>query len=311
MTDADKDLIEGDETDLETDLEGGEGAEELAEGGAVEGEEGSEELNAEGEVVDDHEREEIRARRREERKQKREAQRQREESMRRELASRDVMIHELNTRLNAVEQRNQGSEAARVDGAITQAAQEYNYWKSKIAEGSQTLDGNLVAEATEKMFVAQRKYEDLGRIKTAYQQRTAQPAPLDPRLANHAKAWMEDNKWYDPDKKDMDSRIAFELDVALAAEGWNPTTPQYWEELQARVSKYLPHRVKKNYTSSNSRAKSTTTGSGRESAPSSGSGVYKLSPVRVQAIKDAGMWNDADKRKQMIKSYQDFDRANG
>jgi hypothetical protein len=33
-----------------------------------------------------------------------------------------------------------------------------------------------------------------------------------------------------------------------------------------------------------------------------------LSPQRVQAIKDAGMWDNKEQRMKMIKRFMDFDR---
>lgn len=272
--------------------------------------EGGESVESSGDTEDDeNEREAIRARRREERKHKKEAIREREATMRRELAARDAIINEMRERLNAVERRNQGSEVAQIDNAIQDSANAYNYWKQQIAIGTQTMDGNVVAEATEKMLLAQRKFEELNRVRNGYQQRQQQPTPLDPRLAQHAKGWMEKNKWYNPAGTDIDSKVALAIDTALAEEGWNPTTPQYWEELDSRVKKYLPHRAAQPARAT--RTNSPVAGSGRDSAPAKSSGTYKLAPERVQAIKDAGMWNDPAKRDAMIKSYQDYDRANG
>jgi 2-polyprenyl-6-methoxyphenol hydroxylase-like FAD-dependent oxidoreductase len=39
--------------------------------------------------------------------------------------------------------------------------------------------------------------------------------------------------------------------------------------------------------------------------------VYTLSPDRVKAIKDAGMWDDVAERNKMIKTYREYDRTNG
>jgi hypothetical protein len=118
---------------------------------------------------------------------------------------------------------------------------------------------------------------------------------------------MERNKWYDPNGGDADSRRALEIDRELAREGWVPTTPQYWEELESRVKKNLPHRGKTNYNSS----KSVVTGSGRESAPSGNGGTYKLSSERVAALKDSGMWDDPKQRAEAVKRFKEYDRANG
>ena len=46
------------------------------------------------------------------------------------------------------------------------------------------------------------------------------------------------------------------------------------------------------------------TGSGRESAAGSGGkNTFTLSPEQVRAMKDAGFWDDPEKRNKMIKRY--------
>ena len=38
--------------------------------------------------------------------------------------------------------------------------------------------------------------------------------------------------------------------------------------------------------------------------------TIRLSPDRVQAIKDAGAWDDVERRNKMIRAYAQYDRAN-
>ena len=142
---------------------------------------------------------------------------------------------------------------------------------------------------------------------TAPQRERTIRAP-DPQLQKYASTWMENNSWYDPNGKDPDSRIALTIDQAMAEEGWNPKTPQYWDELDNRLQKYLPHR----YTGDtdekpnrNSRPRNVVTSSGRESSSSNviGKNQFALSRDQVQAMKDAGMWDDPEKRAKMIRRY--------
>jgi hypothetical protein len=98
----------------------------------------------------------------------------------------------------------------------------------------------------------------------------------------------------------------------MAEEGWNPTSADYWEELDNRLHKYLPHR----YTSGtdekpirNSRPRNVVTSSGRESVSTTrGGNTFTLSPDQVRAMKDAGMWDDAEKRAKMIATYAQYAR---
>lgn len=264
-----------------------------------------EELNG---AADDDEREAIRERRREERRNRKLAQREREDTLRRELQSRDTLIDELRQKVNAIENRNAGSELAQIGQAKQQAGQAYAFFRDQIAIASEAGNHKAVAEATDKMLQAQRKFDELQNVEKAYKQRQAQPQALDPRLANHAKAWMADNKWYDPTGRDTDSSIALTLDRQMATEGWDPTTAEYWEELSARVKKYLPHRAKAPKMSTGT-PRPIVAGSGRENSTSASvKGGYKVSADRVQAMKDAGIWDDPKARAEAIKRYKDYDK---
>lgn len=257
---------------------------------------------------DDSEREAIRARRRKERHEKKEYQREKEQSLRREIASRDEVINQLQSRVAAVERTHQGSEEAQIDASITEAADAYNFFKDQIAVAATANNGAGIADATEKMILAQRRYEDLNKVKASFKRDKEKPAPLDPRLLNHAKEWMSKNTWYDPNGTDPQSRLALQIDRELSKEGWNATTPQYWQELDARVKKNIPETNKQVYNGKKSN--SIAGGSGRDSAPSGNTGTYKLSAERVAAIKDSGKWEDPKERAAMIASYKKYDAAN-
>jgi len=211
--------------------------------------------------------------------------------------------------MDSFERRSTGSDMAQLENAKKQTAQAYNYYKDQIRVATEAGNGAAVAEATEKLIQSQRKFDELSSYERNMKQRQAAPQPLDPRLINHAQKWMERNDWYDAGAKDPDSRIVMTLDQQLAEEGWDPTTPQYWEELDVRAKKYLPHRTNRGI-SQTTKPRSVVTGSGREATSSQPSKGYKLSADRVQAIKDAGAWDDPKLRREMIQSYIDYDKQN-
>lgn len=259
---------------------------------------------------DDEEREAIRARRREERKQRKQAAKDREEALRRELAARDGVINDLRSKVEAIERRNMSGEAAKIEAAKEQTARAYNYFKDQIRVATEANDGAGVATATERMIQAQQKFNELTRVEQAYKQRQAAPQPLDPRLAEQAKTWIDRNKWYNPEGRDQDSRIVLTLDQQLADEGWDPTTREYWSELDTRVKKYLPHRANSGTIETRSKPRSVVTGSGRETQSKTGGGTFKLSAERVQALKDAGIWDDPTQRAEAIKRFREYDKSN-
>ena len=255
------------------------------------------------------EREAIRERRRQERKHRKEAQREREDTLRRELAARDAVINELREKMDVFERRSNGSELAQIENAKKQSVQAYQYFKDQIRLAGEAGNHAAVADATEKMIQAQRRFDELNNVERAYKQKQAAPQPLDPRLANHAKEWMNKNKWYDPTARDQDSEIAMKIDQRLAQEGWDPTTKEYWDELDTRVKKYLPHRAQSAKVSS-TKPKSVVTGGSREAAGANSQSTYKLSSERVKALKDAGIWDDPKQRAEAIKRFKDYDKQN-
>lgn len=198
------------------------------------------------------------------------------ESLKRELSARDRIINEMNQRLSTVERKSNGSEMAQLEQAEREAVQAYNHFKDINAKAIEQANGTVAIEAQEKMFAARQRYEQLQNIKKSMQAKQQTPQPLDPRLVNHAQEWMEKNSWYDPAGKDEDSAVALTIDNRLAAEGWDPTTPEYWKELESRVKKYLPHRANSGYNKPKVGNRPPVAGSGRESS-SSGKSTYRLS----------------------------------
>ena len=216
---------------------------------------------------------------------------------------------ELLERLSVLEKKSHGSDLARLNKAMEDQQNRILFAKQKISEATSTGNGELLTSAQEMWFEARRQFEALDSVK---KKATAQPrqrtiqAP-DPQMQRHANNWMESNQWYDPNGKDPDSRVALTIDQAMAEEGWNPKTPQYWEELDTRLQKYLPHRytVGEDEKPAQRRPRSFVTGSGRESASSSaiGRNQFALTRDQVSAMKDAGMCDDAENRANMIRRY--------
>lgn len=234
------------------------------------------------------------------------------EGLKRELASRDRIINELNQRVSVVERRSSGSEMAQLDHYEREATNYYNHFKQVNAKAIEAADGAAANDAQEKMFAARQRLSQIANIRKAVSNQAQQPAPLDPRVISGAQDWASKNSWYDPNGDDEDSYVVRQLDNRLAQTGWNPSTPEYWEELTSRVNKFLPHRAKKGYnqgTSAGTRSERQVpvAGSGREASPGKG-GTFTLSADRVKALKDADLWDDPKKRAEAIKRFQQFDK---
>jgi len=221
---------------------------------------------------------------------------------------------ELMERLSVVERKTHSADLARIDKAIEDQELRLQYAKMKIAEAASAADGNAMTDAQEMMYEARRQIEAVASFKkSAVEPRQTQGNVPDPRLQRLAANWMEKNDWYDPSGRDTDSKIAKQIDETLVAEGWNPTSQDYWEELDNRLHKYLPHKYNDStdVRSSTKRPRSVVTSSGRESVNgSTNRNTFVLKPEQVRAMKDAGFWDDPNKRSKMIKRYAQEARNN-
>lgn len=248
---------------------------------------------------------------REAKRQKRRARKEYHKQVQQEKDTRLQMLQrqnqELMERLSVVERKTQGSEMARLDKAIEDQEARIIFAREKMKEATETGNGDLLASAQEMWFEARRNSEALVNLK----KRAIAPAPKqtiqapDPVVTRYATEWMSNNDWYDPQGRDPDSRVALTIDQQMAEEGWTPASPEYWDELDNRLQRYLPHR----YNASNGeeshtprKRRSVVTSTGRESV-SVGKNTFTLSPEQVKAMKDAGLWDDPEKRSRMIKRY--------
>ena len=259
----------------------------------------------------DPEREEIRAARREERKLKRQLGKEEKRHSYHLISSLKKQNQELAERLASLEKRTSGAEIARVDKAIEDADVRLRWTQMKLKEAVESGDGDGVVQAQEAMYEAKRQVEALHNLKqqASRHAQTSGIKPPDPEMQRLASDWMSKNKWYDPKGRDTDSKVALQIDKAMAEEGYDPSTEEYWFELDERLSKYLPHRYNRSRGNNRPSPRSVVTGSERSSSSTSGSGnEFLLSPQRVAAIKDAGMWDNKEQRMKMIKRYMEHDR---
>jgi hypothetical protein len=213
---------------------------------------------------------------------------------------------ELMSRLAVVEKRTHYADLARIDAAIKEADMNLEYQKLKMSEAMQHGNGDAFNAAQEGWDKAKTTIRDLKALKDAQIRPQQTNSIPDPRLQRNATSWMERNSWYDPNGSDRDSRIAKVIDEELVKEGWNPTTEDYWEELDNRLSKTIPHRYNDDMDvrPSAKRPRSVVTSTGRESVNgSTNRSTFVLQPEQVRAMKDAGFWDDPQKRAKMIKRY--------
>ena len=265
---------------------------------------------------DDHpdDSEALRAAKRDRRRTKKQLVRQTNAEKEIKLQMLERQNQELIQRLSVVERKTHSADLARIDKAIEDSELRINYAKMKLSEAAEARDGNAMAKAQELWMEARQQAESLRNLKKNATQPRQESSIPDPRLQRNAAAWMERNSWFNPDCKDLDSKVAKQVDEQLTSEGWDTNSSEYWEELDNRLQRYVSHRYNgKTDETPNQRSKprGIVTGSGRESASrAGGKNTFTLSPEQVRAMKDAGFWDDSEKRNKMIKRYASEARQN-
>jgi hypothetical protein len=218
---------------------------------------------------------------------------------------------ELMDRLSIVERISHNAELSKIDAEIQDEYGRMQYAQSLIREATENSDGNGMAKAQEAYLAARDRLIAKQHEKQNKQIESVPKPRVDPRMIDMAKDWMARNPWYDPSGKDEDSQIAKLIDERMVSEGWDPTGDDYWEEFDNRLQRRLPNRYTESNDERRRKPKSFVTGSVRESVGErSSSGGYVLSPERVRAIKEAGMWDDQQKRQRMIRQFIQYDKIN-
>ena len=227
---------------------------------------------------------------------------------------------EFKRRLSSVERESKENRVSRIDKHLEDQKVRLEYAKMKLSEAVQAGDGDAMVQAQTMWNEAQAAVGEFSRAKQAAEREAAGPsesAPrVDPAVQRNAADWMRRNSWYRPDTSDRDSQIAKKLDELLVTEGMNPSDPDYWDELDNRLQKALPHRY--NDTSDGNSAvrkpRNVVGSSGREASAAFGGNnrtQFVLSPERVKAMKEVGAWDNPVRKKAMIENFIKYDRANG
>ena len=243
---------------------------------------------------DDHEdpeeRERIREARREERKLKKELKKQREITAKNKIQALERRNAELAERLAKVENTAVSYQFAQIDKAIDDEAARVEYAKLKLQQAFNNNDANAQVQFLEELTEAKQRLQQAQhykkqQVEEAKAPKQNVPTPMASEVQQLATKWLKKNSWFDPQARDTDSRIAKVIDQELASDGWDPTDPEYWEELDNRLQSRLPHRYASKGSKEGKRPAGPTASSrvANESAVKPGS--IRLSPDRVQAIK--------------------------
>ena len=267
---------------------------------------------------EDGERDAIRERRRAE---KQERKQRREEAIKRDKLELDFLRKrndDLERRVGAQEQRAHKLDLSAFDAELAKAAQEADMAERVIAKAVAAGNGDDVTQAMRYRDQALARFQQLTFQKQRVAAQPPQPKPqqIDDLTMRYAQEFIKENPWYDAQGNNEDSAIVIAIDQTLGKEGFDPRTPEYWDELRARAARRLPERFE-----SEERSKpkpeprreprgGPAVGSGREHAPTSTRKEIYISPERKQALIDAGVWEVPELRDKYVKRYAEYDRKN-
>jgi hypothetical protein len=250
---------------------------------------------------------------REQRTKRRQLQKQAKERSQRELEYLRQQNAAMEARLRAVEGNTLSQQAQTIDQQYQRALYEAQQAETIIARAVEAGNGDDVTVALRLRDEAKERAQQLGYAKQQAEQSAQQAAQpqADPRVVDYAKQWLDANPWYNPQGRDEDSAVTKAIDNALAAEGWNPSSEEYWHELTRRVAARIGDDgapAARNQAAP--RRKAPPTGTTREHAPVSTKNEVVVTAERKQAMIDAGVWDDPVARTRYLKAYQAYDREN-
>lgn len=171
------------------------------------------------------------------------------------------------------------------------------------------------------------------------------PPPLSPQAQAMANEFAARHDWIRTVRtpegrargRDVDSDIALRLDQQVFDEGYRAENLDYWDRLDVLMEQYLPHRVGEPQPAPPARRNADGNGNGQRrqtqpaperrgpmvqggagAAPARSSNDVYLSPMRKQAMMEAGIIGrdgrtveNKTRFQRVLKEYQEFDRANG
>jgi hypothetical protein len=243
---------------------------------------------------DNKEREAIRERRRLEKLERKD---RRDQAIKRDKLEMDFLRKrndDLERRLTAQEQRAHTADLRGFDSEIVRAQQEAEMAEKVIAKAVAAGNGDDVAQAMRYRDAAIHRAQQLAWQKQQASQQPPAQSAVDDEAMVHAKQFLSDNKWYDPQGRDEDSAIVLAIDQSMNRDGYDPRSPDYWDELRKRAARRLPDRFGKVQSRDNTQTREERTarggpavGSGKEHAPTSTRREVYISPERKQALIEA------------------------
>jgi hypothetical protein len=221
------------------------------------------------------------------------------EAERREKAATDyaqamkIQVEQLSTRASQTDSSYLGEYENRL-------IHEENSLKVQLKEAIESGDVDKQMELNKQMATHAIDAEKFRQAKEYNEKQTAQPqaqtaqtaqpaqpqaqptqAPPDPK----AEKWAERNEWFGDDEPM--TLTAFSIHNSLVQEGFNPTTDDYYSELDSRIQKEFPHKF--NGETVKTKRPSAVSAPNRGKSASKGKNSVTLSKSQVAIAKKLGV----------------------
>lgn len=235
------------------------------------------------------------------------------------IKQQQEQLNNMSARLNEID-----GKLSQVDqGALVQTYNEsiaaFQEAERKHQEAFKDGDGAKATAAMREMYSAQKRIDECEAIHARNQSQPARQAVQvrDPVLVSKATSWAERNPWFKNGGADDDSAIADAIAAKLVKEGFNPKTDGYWDELDDRLSargigddddddqqdQSQSQRERQPVTRQVRRSPPVGGGSGRGDL-GGGKTAVTLPTTFVNALKEAGIWDDPKRRNKAIAEHQ-------
>ena len=252
---------------------------------------------------------------------------------------------QIEPRLSEIDQARRVSEVRELDRQVQAYQYQAQQARQRVKDAMANQDPDAFEAALDARDAAIRSVETLQAQKRNLEaapaprqqparqefQAPSRPAPLPPEVLSRVEDFADANPWYKPhDTDDIDSQLILRLDDQVAREGFDPRTDAYWNEIEKRAARYLPHRFGNAQGDTNQRTQQMprqqqqapqrrgpmVAGGAQGSSPAPQNNRVMITPARKQALVEIGVVApdgsvvDRGRYNRMIAGYAAFDREN-
>lgn len=131
---------------------------------------------------------------------------------------------------------------AKIESSMEEKKEEENAIKYQTV--AQQLKEAIESGETDKQVELMERMSDLRQTKKTQPQKTSQTPKQPEEVPELAKEWIAKNSnWWNKIEHMDATSLALGIDSQLTNEGYDINDPEYYEEMDKRISKYFPHLI--------------------------------------------------------------------